>query len=195
MANICVFCGANAGVAPVFLDAARQLGRLIAQGGHTLVYGGGRTGLMGAAADAALEASGHVIGVIPHMLAEKEIAHHGLTELHLVDTMHERKMTMATLSDGFAVLPGGIGTLEEFSEVFTWAQLGIQLKPCAVLDVDGYYTPLLRFFEAMVEGGFLLREQLEQLIVESRPEPLLERLLSTKPEVFMKWVDTDAEMC
>ncbi|MGE9294144.1 MAG: TIGR00730 family Rossman fold protein [Puniceicoccales bacterium] len=195
MATICVFCGANNGCDKVYLDAAERVGCLIASEGHTLVYGGGRTGLMGTVADAALAAGGQVIGVITRLLSDKEIAHSGLTDLRIVDSMHERKLTMATLADGFIALPGGIGTLEEFAEVFTWTQLGIHPKSCALLDVDGYYRPLVEFFNQMVDNGFLGQEQLDQLIVESDERRLLERVLHEKPEVFLKWLDNSAEFC
>lgn len=194
MSAICVFCGANDGCEAIYLNAAERVGRLIASKGHVLVYGGGRTGLMGTVADAALAAGGQVVGVITRLLQDKEIAHSGLTELHVVDTMHERKMTMASLADGFVALPGGIGTLEEFAEVFTWTQLGIHPKACAMLDVDGYYTPLVQFFNNMVENGFLRQEQLDQLIVEADEKRLLERVLTEKPEVFMKWMDNASEI-
>ena len=194
MSRICVFCGANEGCDTVYLDAAERVGRLIASRGHTLVYGGGRTGLMGTVADAALQSGGQVIGVITRLLQAKEIGHTGLTDLRIVDSMHERKLTMATLADGFIALPGGIGTLEEFAEVFTWTQLGIHPKSCGLLDVDGYYGPLVDFFKLMVGKGFLLQEQLDQLIVEADESRLLERILSEKPEVYLKWLDKPEEI-
>jgi len=154
--RLCVFTGSSAGVRPEYREAARDLGRLLAQRGIGLVYGGARVGLMGAVADAALEAGGVVIGVIPQGLVAKEIAHTGLTELRVVASMHERKAMMADLADGFVALPGGWGTLEEFFEVLTWAQLGLHAKPCGLLNVGGYFDGLLKASLAFSIVGFLL---------------------------------------
>ncbi len=151
MGNVCVFCGSSFGASPVYATAARALGSLLAARGSTLVYGGSRVGLMGAVADAALAAGGKVIGVIPQSLVLKEVAHSGLTELRVVDSMHERKAMMADLSGGFIALPRGFGTFEEFCEVLTWAQLGLHRKPCALLNVNGYFDDLLRLFDHGVE--------------------------------------------
>ncbi len=151
----CVFCGSSAGTNPVYRAAAIELGTALAAAKIELVYGGGHVGLMGAVADAVLAAGGTVIGVIPRTLAEREVAHAGLTQLHVVESMHERKALMADLSDGFVALPGGFGTFEEFCEAVTWVQLGIQAKPCYLLDVNGYYEPLIAMFDRAVEDGFV----------------------------------------
>jgi len=151
----CVFCGSSAGTNPVYRAAATELGTALAAANIELVYGGGHVGLMGAVADAVLAAGGTVIGVIPRTLAEREVAHSGLTQLHIVESMHERKALMADLSDGFVALPGGFGTFEEFCEAVTWVQLGIQAKPCFLLDVNGYYEPLIAMFDRAVEDGFV----------------------------------------
>jgi uncharacterized protein (TIGR00730 family) len=149
------FCGSSAGTNPVYRAAALELGTALAAANIELVYGGGHVGLMGAVADAVLAAGGTVIGVIPRALAEREVAHSGLTQLHVVESMHERKALMADLSDGFVALPGGFGTFEEFCEAVTWVQLGIQAKPCVLLDVNGYYEPLIAMFDRAVEDGFV----------------------------------------
>jgi len=151
----CVFCGSSAGTNPVYRAAATELGTALAQAGIELVYGGGHVGLMGAVADAVLAAGGTAIGVIPKTLAEREVAHTGLTELHVVESMHDRKALMAELSDGFVALPGGFGTFEEFCEVVTWVQLAIHVKPCHLLDVNGYYEPLIALFDRAVDEGFV----------------------------------------
>lgn len=151
----CVFCGSSAGTNPVYRAAATELGTALAAAKIELVYGGGHVGLMGAVADAVLAGGGTVIGVIPRTLAEREVAHLGLTQLHVVESMHERKALMADLSDGFVALPGGFGTFEEFCEAVTWVQLGIQAKPCVLLDVNGYYEPLIAMFDRAVEDGFV----------------------------------------
>ena len=155
MKSLGVFCGSKSGADPAYLSAAHATGRMVAQIGLTLVYGGGKVGLMGAVADAALTEGGHVVGVMPRSLVEKEIAHAGLSTLHVVETMHERKLKMAELSDGFLALPGGAGTLEEIFEQWTWAQLGIHAKPCGLLNVRGYFDPLLRLIEHMTAEGFM----------------------------------------
>ncbi len=157
MKSIGIFCGSSAGEHPLYLETARLVGRTLAQQGLALVYGGGKVGLMGAVADAALEAGGVVIGVMPRGLVEREIAHRGLTELHVVEDMHERKTKMAALADGFIALPGGAGTLEEIFEQWTWAQLGIHEKPCAFLNIKGYYDPLQAMVDNMVREGFMHR--------------------------------------
>ena len=155
MPRICVFCGAHAGNNGHFRDIAAQAARALVQAGYGIVYGGGRVGLMGAVADAALESGGEVIGVIPEALASAEVAHHGITQLHVVQSMHERKALMADLSDGFVALPGGFGTMDEFHEILTWRQLGIHNKPIALLNVDGYYDDLLRLYDRMERDGFV----------------------------------------
>lgn len=151
----CVFCGSSAGTKPAYRAAATELGTALAAAGIELVYGGGHVGLMGAVADAVLAAGGTAIGVIPRTLAEREVAHTGLTQLHVVETMHERKALMADLSDGFVALPGGFGTFEEFCEILTWVQLRIIDKPCYLLDVAGYYDPLIAMFDRAVSEGFV----------------------------------------
>jgi uncharacterized protein (TIGR00730 family) len=186
---LCIYCGSSVGALPDYALAARDVGKLLAQQGITLVYGGGNVGLMGAVADAALKAGGKVIGVIPHALAAKELAHLRLTELHRVESMHERKTLMARLSDGFVALPGGIGTLEEIFEVFTWTQLGFQTKPCAFLNVAGYYDELLAFLDKAVEQRFLRREHLDSLMVDTDMERLLKRMTAWEHVAPDKWLE------
>lgn len=171
--RICVFCGSSTGRGERYVDAARQLGALFAERDIGLVYGGASVGTMGVLADAALDAGGAVYGVIPNALTERELAHRGLTELHMVPGMHERKATMAELSDGFLALPGGAGTLEELFEVWTWAQLGIHRKPIGLIDIDGYYQPLLRFVEHMVRERFLAEDYRAMIDVSADPAELL----------------------
>ncbi|KXS37271.1 MAG: hypothetical protein AWU55_2515 [Halomonadaceae bacterium T82-2] len=177
MPNVCVYLGSREGKAPHFRDAAIALGRAIAERGWGLVYGGARVGLMGAVADAALAAGGRVIGVIPHHLVDREMAHEGLSELIRVDDMHERKAAMAAQADGFVALPGGIGTLEELFEAWTWQYLGLHDKPVGVLDVDGFYRPLLHFLDHAVDCGFLNAETRARLVAAETPPALLDRLL------------------
>jgi len=169
-----VFCGSRAGFDGGYARSAQGLGRAVAGRGLRLVYGGGRVGLMGLVADAALEADGEVVGVMPRMLVDREISHSGLTELHVVGSMHERKALMNDLSDGFVALPGGFGTLEELFEVLTWGQLGLHAKPCGFLDDSGYYAPLLGFFDRMVGEGFLKGEHRDRVLFATDPEELLD---------------------
>lgn len=187
--SVCVYCGSSSGLLPDYAEAARNVGATLAQQGISLVYGGGNVGLMGAVADAALKAGGKVIGVIPHALAAKELAHLGLSELHRVESMHERKTLMARLSDGFVALPGGIGTLEEIFEVFTWMQLGFQTKPCAFLNVAGYFDALLAFLNKAVEQRFLRREHLDSLLVDTDLGQLLKRMAAWEHVAPDKWLD------
>ena len=175
MKRICVFCGSSPGHDPRYLEAARTMGQTLARRGLGLVYGGGSVGLMGAVADAALAAGGEVIGVIPEVLQIRELAHRSLTTLHVVGSMHERKALMAELSDGFVALPGGMGTLEELSEVLTWAQLGLHARPIGLLDVAGYYQPLADFFDRAVGAGFLRPAHRALLLVGHEPGALLDR--------------------
>ena len=189
MSTICVYCGSSPGTDPAFLQAAREVGALIAQRGHSLVYGGGNSGLMGEVADAVLAAGGQVVGVIPDNFVRQELEHRGLTKLHVVSSMHERKALMASLADGFLALPGGIGTLEEIAEVFVWTQLGLHAKPCALLNINGYYDPLVSFLTRMTDVRFLRVEQLAQLIVAREPAEALDRLQSFTPTVVDKWMD------
>ncbi len=173
--RICLFTGSSAGARSEYADAARQLGRLLVERGYGLVYGGGNIGLMAVAADAVLEHRGEVIGVIPESLVDKELAHRGLSELRVVKSMHERKAVMAEMSDGFMGLPGGIGTMEEFFEVLSWAQLGLHDKPCGFLNVCGYYEHIIRFLDRAVDEGFVKPKHRSLLIVEEEPERLLDR--------------------
>lgn len=189
MKRICVFCGSSPGGNPAYRDAAEALGRLLAREGLGLVYGGAGIGLMGAVAGAALAAGGEVIGVIPRALEAKEIAHPGLSALHVVGSMHERKALMAGLADGFVALPGGMGTFDEFFEVVTWAQLGIHVKPCGLLNVAGYYDRLTGFLDHAVAEGFVKGELREMIVVEERPEALLERFRAYRSPVSEKWLD------
>ena len=163
--RVAVYCGANAGTSTRFVEVARELGDTLARNGFGVVYGGASRGLMGVLADAALAAGGEVVGVLPRSLGHREIAHAGITELHVVESMHERKARMLDLSDAIAVLPGGIGTLDEFFEAFTWAQIGIHSKPIALIDVDGFYQPLMLHLRNCVATGFLSAERLDSLAV------------------------------
>ncbi len=181
MNRICVFCGSRAGTPPRYRDAARRLGEAMASRGLGLVYGGGSIGLMGVVADATISAGGEVIGVIPAFLNELEIGHRGVTELRVVDSMHERKALMAELSDAFLALPGGFGTIEEFCEVLTWAQLRLHAKPCALLNTQGFFDPLLALFDRQVAEGFLSAANRALVLAGPEPEPLLDRLLSLPP--------------
>ena len=187
--RMCVFCGSNSGGRPSYANAARSLARILVANGIAIVYGGGKVGLMGALADAALEAGGEVIGVIPQSLVEKEVSHRGLTELRVVGSMHERKAQMAGLSDAFIALPGGFGTFEEFCEVLTWTQLGLQRKPCGILNVDGYYDQLLSFFDHAEKEQFLKPVHRRIVLSDSRPETLVTRLLEHEPPLEDKWID------
>ena len=181
LVRVCVFCGSSPGNDPGYLDAARQTGRTLAERGVGLVYGGASVGTMGEVADAALAAGGEVFGVIPQSLVDREVAHHGLTELRVVTTLHERKAAMASLADGFIALPGGAGTLEELFEVWTWARLGLHTKPVALLDVNGFYQPLLRFLDHVIEQGFLSSGYEGSLIVEPALPPILDRFADYTP--------------
>lgn len=174
MKNICVYCGSSSGRHPVYIQAARELGREMARRGIGLVYGGASIGVMGAIADAVLDSGGDVTGVIPRALMDKEISHAGLTRLKLVETMHERKMTMAGGADGFIALPGGLGTIEELFEILTWSQLGFHDKPCALLDINNYYDHLRRFLAHAESEGFVKKSHREMLITGQEPGDLLD---------------------
>jgi uncharacterized protein (TIGR00730 family) len=189
LASVCVYCGSSPGRLPEYRAAADAFGRLLARRGLRLVYGGGSTGLMGAVADGALAEGGTVTGVIPRGLLHREVGHEGLTEQIPVASMHERKQRMAELADAFVALPGGIGTLEELVEVFTWSQLGFQDKPCALLDVADFYAPFRTFLDHMVTERFLKPAHRDTLFVESDPEQLLERLAAYEPSREDKWLD------
>jgi uncharacterized protein (TIGR00730 family) len=186
--RICIFCGSSIGRDPAYAKAAHQTGRLLAERGIALVYGGGGTGMMGAVADGCLEAGGQVVGVIPHALRTKELAHAGVTEMIVVESMHERKARMADLADAFVALPGGLGTLEEICEIATWLQLGIHRKPCGILNVAGYYDALIAFLDHAVNMQFLRREYREPLIVEREPAAMLARMSTWTPPETMRWV-------
>jgi uncharacterized protein (TIGR00730 family) len=187
--RVLVFCGSSPGGRPEYAQCAETLGRLLASRGLEVVYGGARVGLMGALADAALDAGGTVVGVIPTRLVEAEIAHSGVTQLHVVGTMHERKALMAELSDAVIALPGGTGTLDELFELFTWSQLGLHRMPIGLLNVSGYWQPLLGFLEHAVNERFLRAEHFETLLVERDPGALLDRLASHQPRALDKWMD------
>ena len=186
--RLCVFCGSSSGARPIYAEAAARLGHELAKNHIALVFGGGCVGLMGILADSVLAARGQAIGVIPKALVDKEIAHKGLTRLHVVASMHERKALMADLADAFVLLPGAYGSWEEFLEVATWLQLGIHQKPCAILNVAGYYDALLSLSSLAVAEGFLRPAHKDMLIVETDPARLLVRLASTSVPVEPKWV-------
>ena len=189
LTSLCVFCGSSFGNRPAYRATANELGRLLAERGITLVYGGGNIGLMGAVADACLEAGGRVIGVIPQVLVDKEVAHRQLTELHVVGSMHERKARMADLAGGFLALPGGAGTFEEFFEILTWAQLGLHRKACALLNVEGYYDPLLAMVDHAVAEGFVKPVHRALLLSDSHAAPLLDRMSEYTVPLVDKWID------
>jgi len=187
--SVCVFCGASPGARPIYHEAAAQLGRHIAERGLTLVYGGGAVGLMGVVADAALAAGGEVIGIIPQSLERAEIGHKGLTRLEVVDGMHARKARMAELADAFIALPGGLGTLEELFEVWTWGQLGYHAKPLGLLEVDGFYARLTDFLDHLVAERFVREQHRAILQVSASPAELLARMDAWQPTAAPKWVD------
>ena len=189
--RLCVYAGSNVGSAPGYAAAARALGGELARRRIGLVYGGGGIGLMGALADAVLEGGGEAIGVIPQALLDRELGHQWLTELRVVASMHERKALMAELADGFVALPGGIGTLEELIEVFTWSQLGIHAKPCGVVDAGGFYAGLAALLDHMVEEGFLHPQHRGVLLSDPDPARLLDRLGSWAPPAVHKWMDLE----
>ncbi|WP_349370338.1 TIGR00730 family Rossman fold protein [Salinarimonas sp.] len=191
MRRICVFCGSNPGHDPAYRAAAVALGETLAARGIGLVYGGASVGLMAVVADTVLAAGGEVLGVIPQMLVDKEIAHAGLSELHVVDSMHARKAKMADLSDGFVALPGGVGTLEELFEIWTWAQLGTHAKPVGLLDVNGFYDKLHGFLDHVVAEGFLREGHRGMLLSASEPGALLDAFAAYTPPVVHKWVERE----
>lgn len=188
MKRICIFCGSSSGINAVYAEQAKALGRALARRQLGLVYGGGNVGLMGLIADAALEADGEVIGVIPQALVDKELAHHGVTRLHVVGSMHERKAMMADMSDAFIALPGGFGTLDEFCEILTWAQLGLHAKPCGLLNVHGYYDSFLAQLDAAVAAGFLRASHRTLITASESPEDLLAALLAAHLAPEHKWI-------
>ena len=189
--RICVFLGSRAGRLPVYAEAATAFGTLLAQRGIGLVYGGGTIGLMGLIADAATAAGGEVIGIIPEALRAREHDHHGIAQLHVVATMHERKALMAELADGFVALPGGIGTFEELFEVWTWAQLGYHDKPCGLLNVAGFFDKMSGFLDHVVEQDFLQPRHRRMLIVEQDAQAMLDRLIAYVPPRTRRWIDGD----
>ncbi|MCV0428839.1 MAG: TIGR00730 family Rossman fold protein [Roseibium sp.] len=191
MKSICVFCGSSHGALETYGDAARDTGRIIAENGYRLVYGGAKVGLMGTVADAALDAGGEVVGVLPKSLQNKEIGHDGLNELHLVGSMHERKALMADLSDGFIALPGGVGTLEEIFEVWTWGQLGYHAKPCGFLNVEGYYDQLIAFLDHQTREGFTKKAMRDMAQVAETPDALIDRFKNYVPPSTPKWIKKD----
>jgi len=188
MKSVAIYCGASAGTNDLYRQQADAMGQELAQRGLTLVYGGGRVGLMGAVADSVLRHGGQAIGVIPDFLASKELAHLGLTELFVVQTMHERKLKMAELADGFVAMPGGFGTMEELFEVLTWGQLGLHQKPVAVLNVGGFYDHLLRALDHMATEGLLRPENRRQLLQDEDPAALLEKMRDYQPPAVEKWL-------
>ena len=189
--RICVFCGSSTGRRAAYRDAAELLGALLVERGIGLIYGGGNIGLMGVLADAVLARGGRVMGVIPDFMLPKEVGHTGLTELRIVSSMHERKAVMSDLSDGFIALPGGFGTFEEFCEVVTWSQLGLQSKPCGLLNVENYYAPLLELFDRALREGFLREENRRLVLDDQDPVRLLEKMAEFNPEPIGKWIDRD----
>lgn len=189
MKSICVYCGSSPGARPEYAAAAAELGATLARDGITLVYGGSNVGLMRVVAESAMAAGGRVVGVMPRVLIDMEVVHRGLTELVEVGTMHERKFAMAERADGFIAMPGGIGTLEELSEIFVWSQLAIHRKPVALLNVAGFYDPLVGFLRHMVTERFLRAEQLGGLIVEGEVAPLMSRMRGHVPLAVDKWID------
>jgi uncharacterized protein (TIGR00730 family) len=191
VSSVCVFCGSNGGADPAYLAAAESVGAGLAQRGIRVVYGGGRVGLMGALADSARAAGGEVVGVMPQALVDREIGHTGIDDLRVVATMHERKALMVELADAFVALPGGIGTLEELFEVYTWAQLGIHAKPLALLDVAGYYEPLAAFLDHAVEQQFLRADMRAVLAVADSLEAVLDAFDRWRTPATHKWIDLD----
>ncbi|MGA0024898.1 MAG: TIGR00730 family Rossman fold protein [Burkholderiales bacterium] len=189
MNNICIFCGSNTGQGTIYSDAARALVRTIAAAGHRIVFGGGKVGLMGVIAETAIAEGVYVIGVTPRHLLEHEVVHTGLSELHIADSMHERKVMMSSKADAFVVLPGGMGTFDEMFEILTLTQLGVHEKPCGVLNVSGFYSPLMAFLDRAVEERFVRAEHRDMIVVDDDPARLLQRLKSwTLPHVS-KWMD------
>ena len=191
MQRICVFCGSRPGIRSDYAIAARALGAALVRAGLTLVYGGGRVGIMGVIADEVIARGGEVIGVIPRPLWKREVGHGGVADLRVVESMHERKALFAELSDGFVALPGGIGTLEEIFEVWTWSQLGVHSKPVGFLDVGGYYGPLFEFLDQGVAEGFIDSRTRNTLIVEREPEALLARFAAYRPPDVRQWIERE----
>ena len=191
MRRVCVFCGSNVGTNPAYTEAAEAMGALLARRGIGLVYGGGNVGLMGVLADAVMEHGGEAIGVIPQALADREVAHPRLTELHVVDSMHTRKAMMADRSDAFIAMPGGVGTFEEFFEAVTWTQLGLHRKPCGLLNVNAFYSPLAAFIDLAVTEGFIKPLHRAAIVVDDDPARLLDTLAAIKLPDVPKWIRRD----
>jgi uncharacterized protein (TIGR00730 family) len=191
MKRICVYCGSSVGNQPLYREAALAMGAVLASRKIGLVYGGGNVGLMGVIADAVLAGGGEVIGVIPQSLADREIAHSGVTDLRIVDSMHTRKALMADLSDAFIAMPGGFGTFEEIFEAVTWTQLGVHRKPCGLLNVGGFYTPLALFIDQAVSEGFIKPVHRESIVVDDSPERLVTALAAVKLPDVPKWIRRD----
>jgi uncharacterized protein (TIGR00730 family) len=190
--TVCVFCAANPGHNPSYRTHAAEFGRYLAKRGQRIVFGGGRTGLMGALAEGALSAGGHITGVMPRHLVEREVAHTGLTELRVVESMHERKTLLSSLSDGFIAMPGGLGTMEELFEIWTWGQLGLHRKPYGLLNINGFFDPLLTFLDHAVSEGFLGAVNRQMLAVNDDAAALLDMMEQMQPPVVRTWIDTPA---
>jgi uncharacterized protein (TIGR00730 family) len=190
--RVCVFCGSSPGARRAYAEATVEVARLLADDGVGVVYGGGHVGLMGVLADTAMARGGEVIGVMPQALVDREIAHGAISELRVVGSMHERKALMAELSDAFVALPGGLGTLEELFEVYTWSQLGLHDKPCGLLDVDGYFAGIVDFLDHAVRERFVREQHRDMLVVERDPRALIDRLREFEPQVVRpKWIDRE----
>ncbi|MBI1282459.1 MAG: TIGR00730 family Rossman fold protein [Anaerolineaceae bacterium] len=188
MKQVCIFCGSYTGTQPMYAAAAHAMGMGLAQRGLGLVYGGGRVGLMGAVADGTLVGGGKVTGIIPQSLVDRELAHVGLSELHVVASMHQRKALMAEIADAFVAMPGGFGTLDELFEIITWAQLGFHNKPIALLNIGGYFDPLRTFIDHMVTEGFVKPEHRDAVLVKNEVDDLLDTLLTYQPPQLEKWI-------
>jgi hypothetical protein len=191
MKSITVFCGSNSGLRPEYAEAAQLLAQLLVERQIRLVFGGGKVGLMGIVADTVVQLGGEVIGIIPDSLDQKEVGHRGITTLHVVGSMHERKAMMADLADSFIAMPGGIGTFEEFFEILTWAQLGFHQKPCGLLNVLNYYEPLLKLCDQAVCEGFLRPVHRQLILEDSEPQPLLDKMADYRPQAVEKWIDKE----
>jgi len=191
MKRVCVFCGSSPGARPAYTELARRLGSILARRGMTLVYGGGNVGLMGVLANAVLAGGGNVIGVIPQAMVDLEVAHPGFPDLRIVGSMHERKALMADLADAFIALPGGLGTLEEFCEILTWAQLGMHQKPCGLINVENYFDQLIAFLDDAVRERFVRPEHRAMVLVEGDAERMIDRLQAYRPPMLEKWIDRE----
>lgn len=195
MKSICIYCGSNFGRQEAYANAARTLAKSLVDRNIRLVYGGASVGIMGLIADTVLHLGGQAVGVIPEALVRKEVAHKNLTELHVTQSMHERKTLMAELSDGFIAMPGGIGTLEEIFEIWTWAQLGFHTKPCGLLNIEGYFDSLTTFLDHAVAEQFIKTPHRSILLTDTNPEKLLDRLASYKPPTIQKWAEKIETKC